>query len=141
MALDPERGEAWVVTRGGQGAAARQAFGRRWVVGSCCGKGRLSLIWDTDLRTVRPLSPSGGPRLTPASCRQIMAALEASAREGVFGLTGGVHSAGLATPDGQLVVTRADIGRHNALDKLYGYALLRGLDPSGMVVAFSGRLS
>jgi FdhD protein len=139
LAVDPERGEAWVTLRAPSGAR-REAFGRR-VVPSCCGKGRLSLIWEVDRQALTPIPPAAGPVLTPETCLAIMQAMEAKAAAGVFGRTGGVHTAGLADAQGHLRVWRSDIGRHNALDKLYGHALLTGLDPRRMVVAFSGRLS
>lgn len=58
----------------------------------------------------------------------------------LFHETGGVHIAGLCTTD-QLLHARADIGRHNALDKLYGFALQHNLAIEQKVITFSGRLS
>ena len=62
--------------------------------------------------------------------------------QSVFDRTGGLHAAGLFTHDGTLVEVREDVGRHNALDKLVGNALLSHRLPlTDYVVAVSGRLS
>ncbi|MFT3860718.1 formate dehydrogenase accessory sulfurtransferase FdhD [Micropruina sp.] len=59
-----------------------------------------------------------------------------------FEATGGVHAAGLFESDGSPLVVREDVGRHNAVDKVVGWALLAGRLPlAGTVLQVSGRLS
>lgn len=63
-------------------------------------------------------------------------------RQQGFALTGGVHASGLFAADGKLIALREDVGRHNALDKVTGWALLAGRLPLSECILFvSGRVS
>jgi len=71
--------------------------------------------------------------------------LEAPAKlravQGTFETTGGLHAAGIFSPGGELLIIREDIGRHNAVDKVIGHALLNGIDLASTFLLVSGRLS
>lgn len=100
-----------------------------------CGKASLEALRLHGLR-----SPGPGPQLTPS----VLTRLGPGLREGqkVFSATGGLHASGLFTADGRLVAVREDVGRHNAMDKLIGWALLEGRVPlSENLVMLSGRSS
>jgi FdhD protein len=59
-----------------------------------------------------------------------------------FAQTGGIHASGLFNKDGTLINVKEDVGRHNALDKLIGNALINGqIDPSKQFITCSGRLN
>lgn len=58
----------------------------------------------------------------------------------VFKGTGGVHNAAICTQE-EMIVSRTDIGRHNALDKLYGHCLLNKIPVRDKILVFSGRIS
>jgi FdhD protein len=79
-------------------------------------------------------------RMTGAALGRIPAALKA--KQAVFEQTGGLHASGLFDAAGEIGALREDVGRHNALDKLIGQALMRGevpLQSRGVIV--SGRAS
>jgi FdhD protein len=84
-----------------------------------------------------PVLPPG-PNVRAALLPELAARLREQQR--LFDQTGGLHAAGLFTTDGELVMLREDIGRHNAVDKVVGRALLDGLLPlHSYVLAVSGR--
>jgi FdhD protein len=110
--------------------------GRRrfYTTSSCgvCGKGAL----DEVAVTCSPVPP--GPRIA----RGLLADLPERLRQPGFARTGGLHATGLFRPDGELVIVREDVGRHNAMDKVVGRALIDGLVPLHRhVLCVSGRLS
>jgi FdhD protein len=113
---------------------------RFYTTSSCgvCGKGALEEVAAVADGSAAPLPP--GPRVA----RALLAALPDRLRAGqpAFGRTGGLHATGLFSADGELLAVREDVGRHNAMDKVIGRALLDGLLPlHGRILCVSGRLS
>jgi FdhD protein len=79
-------------------------------------------------------------RISGEALGRLPAALKT--QQAVFEQTGGLHASGLFDAEGTIVALREDVGRHNALDKLVGHALLRGEVPlAGRGVIVSGRAS
>ena len=75
---------------------------------------------------------------------EVLASLPDKLRDhqALFEKTGGVHAAGLFSAEGELLCLREDVGRHNAVDKVVGWALRAGLLPlRGTVLQVSGRAS
>ncbi len=112
---------------------ARRNF---YATSSCgiCGKATLD---DVEVHCA-PLAP--GPEVSA----EVIAGLPGSLRaaQTVFDRTGGLHAAGLFTADGELLILREDVGRHNAVDKVVGERLLAGELPlSERVLQVSGRVS
>jgi FdhD protein len=100
-----------------------------------CGRGQLDSLRD---RGVAPIVD--GARLAARTLYALPDRMREAQR--VFALTGGLHAAGLFNSDGERIVVREDIGRHNALDKLIGWALLNGgLPLRGCALVVSGRAS
>jgi FdhD protein len=78
-----------------------------------------------------------GPLPAADVVRRLPDALRRSQR--VFDATGGVHAAALSTSDGELLVVREDVGRHNAVDKVTGARVVAGQSPSEAALVVSGR--
>lgn len=87
-----------------------------------CGKASIDAI---RLRGLTP--PNASFRVRPELLCDLPARLRD--RQQVFGQTGGLHAAGLFDDTGRLLILREDIGRHNAVDKVIGWALMKGLLP------------
>jgi FdhD protein len=107
---------------------------RFYTTSSCgvCGKGALE-----EIAVLSPALSAG-----PVVARALVAALPDRLVQPTFERTGGLHAAGLFSADGTLLFSREDVGRHNAVDKVVGRALLDGLVPlAGRMVCVSGRLS
>jgi len=100
-----------------------------------CGKASLEQL---ELRGCPVIPP--GPKVTPESIYSLPEKLREA--QGLFEATGGLHAAALFDAEGNLVALKEDVGRHNATDKLIGWALLEGGVPlNNHIVMVSGRSS
>jgi FdhD protein len=110
---------------------------RRFLANSACGICGKAALDDLEVRC-DPVGP--GPVVAASVVRTLPGRLTEHQR--LFGETGGLHAAARFTASGEIVAVREDIGRHNALDKLIGAALLEGSLPlAAEVLLVSGRLS
>ena len=104
-----------------------------YATSSCgvCGKGALEEI--------AVIAPAVGPG--PRVSRTLLADLPERLRQPTFERTGGLHATGLFSGEGELLLVREDVGRHNAMDKVVGRALLDGMLPlADGILCVSGRL-
>jgi FdhD protein len=115
---------------------------RRWqrnfLAASSCGLCGVSTI--EAIHQSAPPLPDDGLAIDP----EIIYGLDARLRseQAIFARTGGLHAAGLFTLEGEPVVVREDIGRHNAVDKVIGHAVERQLLPLDRhILMVSGRTS
>jgi FdhD protein len=131
--IDENRGYAYVELFA-EMTTSQEYYSKRFI-GSCCGKSR-QFYFHNDARTAK--TSTATTILTPSQCISLMKEMQSSSI--VFQETGGVHNAALCTPE-KMLVSRTDIGRHNALDKLYGYSLLNRVPVRDKVIVFSGRIS
>jgi len=117
------------------GPLTREPGERRfYTTSSCgvCGKGALQEVG------VHSDQLADGPQIP----RDVLAALPDRLRQPTFERTGGLHATGLFDTAGELLIAREDVGRHNAMDKVIGRALLDGALPlGGRALCVSGRLS
>ncbi|MFT6179976.1 MAG: FdhD protein [Akkermansiaceae bacterium] len=98
-----------------------------------CGKATIEAI----LQSHPPIE--NRPEFAPAVIQKAPAAMRAA--QANFDSTGGIHASGIFSKTGELLLLREDIGRHNALDKVIGEGLLKGLDFSNCFLLVSGRVS
>jgi FdhD protein len=117
----------------GRTAGAERSF---FSSASCgvCGKTSIAQLAIRAPRVTSPFHTSG------AVLRELPGRLRAA--QAVFEETGGLHASGLFTGDGTLLAVREDVGRHNAVDKLIGWALGAGKLPLAQAMLMvSGRTS
>jgi FdhD protein len=116
-------------------AGAREPATRRfYTTSSCgiCGKGALE-----EVEAIAPVV-AGGPSVS----RSLLASLPDRLQQPGFERTGGLHATGLFDSAGAPVAVREDVGRHNAMDKVVGWALLSGALPlTESLLCVSGRLA
>src|SRR6478735_2962 len=99
-----------------------------------CGKTTLDEV------AIRCAPVAAGPVVARSTLLRLPDVLRDS--QTIFDTTGGLHAAGLFSPDGELVALREDVGRHNAVDKLVGHGVMtRTLPFSSSILMVSGRLS
>ncbi|MDX1891409.1 formate dehydrogenase accessory sulfurtransferase FdhD [Mycolicibacterium sp. 050158] len=109
-----------------------------YTTSSCgvCGKGSIDAI-----ELISRHSPGDDPTVVASETLSAMPSQLRSAQR-IFATTGGLHGAALFDADGTMLVVREDIGRHNAVDKVIGWALENDRIPlTGTVLLVSGRAS
>jgi FdhD protein len=122
----------------GHGINLESAGRNFYMTSSCgvCGKSSIDALRNVGCEVL----PSGVPIVAESVIRSMPGKLRAA--QAVFNRTGGLHASGLFTAQGDLILVREDVGRHNALDKLIGRALLDGRLPlHEYALLVSGRTS
>jgi len=109
--------------------------GRGLLASAACGVCGRVAIADLELRAREIVADT-------AIDAWVLATLPQTLRDAqsLFGQTGGLHAAALCTLSGEVVAVREDVGRHNAVDKLVGWALVERVEPARHVLFLSGRL-
>jgi FdhD protein len=111
---------------------------RAWVTGAACGVCSADVL---DLTPLRRSAPHAADWSVRVDVLQSLPDL-VRAQQRTFDLTGSLHAAALAAADGNLLVVREDVGRHNAVDKVSGWALLADRLPAAdLLLVVSGRVS
>lgn len=134
VTLNEKRGFAYVETVNKQPVSLK--FYSKRFIGSCCGKSRQSFYFRNDVKTAKTVMSRN--QISVDQCFYLMGLLQKTSSH--FQSTGGVHNAALCDKDG-IIVSRADIGRHNTLDKIYGYWMQNRMPLQDKVIVFSGRIS
>ncbi|WP_218104071.1 formate dehydrogenase accessory sulfurtransferase FdhD [Thermogemmatispora onikobensis] len=120
------------------GAVCQATFERHFAVSSSCGLCGKNSIADL-LSSLAPLEPDT-LRLRAETLYALPERLRVA--QAVFSHTGGLHAAALFSLQGELLLLREDVGRHNAVDKLVGWGLLQGNFPyREHILMVSGRTS
>ena len=118
---------------------ALASAGRNFLTTSACGVCGKDIIESIRLRSAFGVA-ADPVRVSPGLLAALPDRLRRAQR--VFSSTGGLHAAGLFRSDGTLLVLREDVGRHNAVDKVAGWALRAGLLPlASHILLVSGRAS
>ncbi|NLY67939.1 MAG: formate dehydrogenase accessory sulfurtransferase FdhD [Tissierellia bacterium] len=131
--MDDEKGIAYVYVNNVN--EFNEKFRGKRTITSGCGKGTLFYnVLDSfrSKKIERPLS------IKADNIKDLMRSFNKKSE--LFLNTGGVHSCAMCNIDG-IIIFREDIGRHNALDKIFGRALLDGIDTRDKIILTSGRIS
>jgi len=131
-----QRANVVIATLSPEAAKISRHLERRFTISSACGVCGSTSLTDLHDRGVTQVS------MTPHSVSKLAAMTSLlDGRQKIFESTGGLHAAGLVDPSGDLQFVREDVGRHNAVDKVVGAALMAGLLPlSGWTLVVSGRI-
>ena len=135
--IDPKHNTVDVVLASGVPAKRRHSADRTlFASSSCgiCGKATQDRIWQhfPPLPSLRPLPSDSWICRSPNIMRQT---------QQQFDQTGGTHAAALFTLNGELLVLREDVGRHNAVDKVIGWGIQQDLSGTDLVLLVSGRVA
>jgi FdhD protein len=133
MFADKKDGVVWVETVGGK-KFRDNILAKRFIT-TGCGKG-LSFIDSPKYR--KGLKADRDFKMQANQVALLMKEFQERSR--IYRTTGGVHSAGLANARG-IVAFNEDIGRHNAIDKIIGECVLKGIKTDGLILMTSGRVS
>lgn len=133
LSIDTDQGFAYVEVN--QPLTAVQHDHSKRFIGSCCGKSR-QFYFKSDVKTAKTIRSK--QMITVDQCYALMKQLQSQSED--FIRTGGVHNAALCTVD-EVLMIRTDIGRHNALDKIYGTIITNNIPLRDKLIVFSGRIS
>ncbi len=111
---------------------------RDFLANSSCGVCGRAILESLNMSGM-PTLPLGGLVVRAEAIVGLQGKLRGA--QSVFESTGGVHAAGLFSPDGGLLLVREDIGRHNAVDKVVGSQVIAGASCRETILAVSGRVS
>ena len=113
----------------------RFEYSTKRMIASCCGKSR-EFYFQNDAATAK--TSLSKITITPQQVLNMMTRLQSAST--IFKQTGGLHNAAISDGDA-FFEHRQDIGRHNALDKLYGFCIQNHIPVRNKVLIFSGRIS
>ncbi len=134
--LTPEEAENVVVAHlKPEAPAILRQLDRRFMISSACGICGTTQIEDLVNRGIQKVEPC---RIDVDELAKLPEKMKT--QQNIFSKTGGLHAAGLVAPSGEFIAVREDVGRHNAVDKIIGFALMQNLLPlSGYALVISGR--
>lgn len=130
--INEEDGLIWVEVAGNASGAT---FGKRYIT-TCCGRGRPSFYFVNDASGIEKITSE--LTLTPRQILNLSDQLEGGSK--LFRATGGAHAAALCSGE-EVIYFYEDVGRHNAVDKIFGRCFLDNVPRNDKVMAFSGRVS
>lgn len=133
MALDKRRGIIWIEIKGDKDFIKKLMFKR--LIPSGCGQG-ATFYKVADATSCKEVDSD--LRISSQSALNLAKKMQQQSQ--LYKATGGVHSAALCD-NSELLVFSEDIGRHNAIDKIFGKCLLEGINTDNKIILTSGRIS